>query len=67
MSSNISDLARKTTEIYSILVKLEQAKEKFGSWDELAKGIGVSKRTLLRWKKTRRISPAYIHILKNFL
>lgn len=50
-----------------ILIKLNHFKEWKGSWDKVAQSWGIPKKTIMRWRKTSRISPCYCKLLTVFL
>lgn len=50
-----------------ILEKLEKYKEDFNSWDEVAGSLRLHKKTIMRWRKSKKISWSYIELLRIHL
>jgi len=51
-----------------LLADLEAYKNKEDlSWDDVAKMVSVPKRTILRWRKERKIGRAYFRLLSGIL
>ena len=50
-----------------ILEKLEKYKEDFNSWDEVAESLRLHKKTIMRWRKSKKISWSYIELLRIHL
>ena len=53
--------------IESLLTRLKELKENYPSWQALADAIPVTKRTLMRWRKDKKMSYAYYMIVVNYL
>lgn len=53
--------------INHILSVLKNYHNLTGSWDKIANDLGIHKRTLLRWKKTRKIRRYYCKLVEKIL
>jgi len=58
---------RNQTQCSNIIYRLELLRERVKSWDEVARKLGIHKRTILRWRKTRRVSDSYIRLVDELL